>query len=91
VLSFSSPSSHLSFALQRELNVLLRRLLRLLDEAVHEDHVTITHTENHPRNPVAIEIASHFPQAMPKWSTMWTPDWPAEFYLLNVLAYRPAI
>jgi hypothetical protein len=37
---------------------LLRRLLRLLDEAVQKDHVTITHAEDHPRNPVAIEIAS---------------------------------
>lgn len=53
--------------------------------------MTITHAEDHPRNPVAIEIAPHFPQTMPKWSTMWTPDWPAKFYLLDILPDRAAV
>ena len=52
---------------------------------------TITHAEDHPRNPVAVEIASHFPQAMPKRSTMWASDWPTRLDLLDITSYRPAI
>src|SRR5436190_1173838 len=91
VPSFSSSSRHLSFALQRELDVLLRRLLCLLDEAVQKDHMAIAHAEHHPRGPVAIKVASYLPQAVSKRSTMRTPDWPAKLYLLNVLPYRLAV
>src|SRR5258705_3282089 len=87
----SSPSRHLSFALQRELDVLLRRLLCLLDEAVQQDHMAIAHAEDHPRDPVAIKVASYFPQAVPKRSTMRTPDWPAKLNLLNVLPHCLAV
>src|SRR5260370_38751076 len=74
----SSPSRHLSFALQRELDVLLRRLLCLLDEAVQQqDHMAIAHAEDHPRDPLAIKVASYFRQPVPNRSTMRTPDWPA--------------
>jgi hypothetical protein len=37
---------------------------------VQKDHMAIAHTEDHPRNPVAIKIASYLPQAVPKRSTM---------------------
>src|SRR5947208_4327091 len=87
----SSPSRHLSFALQRELDVLLRRLLCLLDEAVQKDHMAVAHAEDHPRDPVAIKVASYLPQAVSKRSTMRTPDWPATLYLLNLLPYRLAV
>src|SRR6266516_1631795 len=91
VLSSSSPSRHLSFALQRELDVLLRRLLCLLDEAVQKDHMAIAHAKDHPRDPVAIKVTSYLPQAVSKRSTMRTPDWPAKLDLLNVLPYRLAV
>jgi hypothetical protein len=46
---------------QREFNVLLGRLLRLLDEAMQKDHVTVAHAENHARYPVAVEITPYLP------------------------------
>jgi len=53
--------------------------------------MAIAHAEDHPRNPVAIKIASYLPQALPKRSTMRTPDWPAKLNFLNVLPYRLAV
>ena len=53
--------------------------------------MAIAHAEDHPRNPVAIKIASYLPQAVPKRSTMRTPDWPAKLNFLNVLPYRLAV
>src|SRR5258705_12281357 len=70
----SSPSRHLSFALQRELDVLLRRLLCLLDEAVQQDHMAIAHAEDHPRDPVAIKVASYFPQADARLASQTQPS-----------------
>src|SRR6266550_2257121 len=66
-------------------------LLCLLDEAVQKDHMAFAHAEDHPRNPVAIKIASYLPQVVPKRSTMRTPDWPAKLNFLNVLPYRLAV
>src|SRR5260370_38899741 len=80
----SSPSRHLSFALQRELDVLLRRLLCLLDEAVQQDHMAIAHAEDNTRDPVAIKVASYFPQAVPKRRTMRTPDRQTKLNVLKV-------
>src|SRR3977135_1733485 len=91
VLSASSPLCHLSFAFQRKVDLLLRRLLCLLDEAVQKDHVAIAHAEDHPRNPVAIKIASYLPQAVPKRSTVRPPYWPAKLNVLKVLPYRRAV
>jgi hypothetical protein len=75
----------------RKFDVLLRRLLCLLLKAMQKNHVTIAHAEDYARDPTVIEIAAHFPQAMPKRSTMWTPNWPAEFDFLDVLPYRVAV
>src|ERR1700736_3008501 len=90
-LSVSWPSRHLSFAFQGKVNVRLRRLLRLLDEAVQQDHGAAAHAENHPRDPVAVERGAHLPQALAEGCAMRSPNRPSEFDLLNILADRVAV
>jgi hypothetical protein len=58
---------------------------------MQENHVALAHAKDYPRNPIAIEVAPYFPQAMPEWSTMWTPGWPAKFDFLGVLPNRAAV
>src|ERR1700730_16435257 len=83
-----SPSRHLSFAFQGKVDVRLRRLLRLLDEAVQQDHAPVTHAENHPRDPIAVKHGAHLPQTLAERRAMRSSERPAEFDLLNILADR---
>src|ERR1700731_2242454 len=53
--------------------------------------MAVTHAEDPPGNPVPFEVGPFLPQAVPQRSAMWTPDRPAKFYLLNILADRTAI
>ncbi len=55
---------HLLHTLERESQVLRRRLLRLLDKAVQQHHAFPRHAENHPPDLSISQIAPHFPQAV---------------------------
>jgi hypothetical protein len=43
---------------------LQRAFLRLLDEAVKNQHFALLHAEQHARDPVARKLASHLPQGI---------------------------
>jgi hypothetical protein len=51
-------------ALARERQILIGRLLALLNKTVKNQKLALTETEQHPRDAVAPEIASHFPKAV---------------------------
>jgi hypothetical protein len=69
----------------------MRHCLRFLYEPMQQDHVAGTDAENHPCNPVSVEIAAHLPQSVHKWRTMRPTNGPSELDLLNIFADRAAI
>jgi hypothetical protein len=57
----------------------LRRLLRLLDEAVKKDHVAIRDAKDYPRYSVAGERTAYFPKAAARGPAQRHSDRPSEF------------
>src|ERR1039458_7712795 len=63
-------SEHLLHTLERESQVLGRRLLRFLDKAVQQHHAFPRHAENHPPDLSISQVAPHFPQAVAEIATI---------------------
>src|SRR5262249_20654902 len=69
----------------------LWRLLRLLLEAVQEDHFAALDAEDDAPDAPAGQAAAHFPQPVPERAAIGHADRPAEFHLLNVVANDASI
>src|ERR1022692_4889158 len=84
-------SEHLLHTLERESQVLGRRLLRFLDEAVQQHHAFPRHAENHPPDLSISQVAAYLPQTATETATVGHAERPTEFDLLNVPADQLAI
>ncbi len=58
---------------------------------MQKNHMGVAHAENHPRNPVAVEAAAHFPKAIAKGSAVWTAKRPTKLDFLNVFSNRVSV
>ena len=71
----------------RQVQILVRRLPRFLDESVEQDHMAfLVDIEKYACDSVLGQARPHFVDALAQWSTNGHPDWPAELSRLNVVA-----
>ena len=76
----------LALVAPRQLQVLLWRLLRFLDETVEQDHSALfVDVEEHPCNSVLRQARSHFIHAIAQWLANGHADGPAELYGFDIL------
>jgi len=76
----------------RQIQILVRCLLCLLDESMQQDHpAQLVDIEKHPRDSVLSQVRSHFKDAVSQWPASRHPDGPAELHCLDVLPDALAI
>jgi hypothetical protein len=77
----------LALVAPRQLQILVRSLLCLLDESMQQDHpALLVDVEEHPRYSVLGQARPHLVDAIAYRSANGHADWPAELDGLNVLA-----
>jgi hypothetical protein len=76
---------------ERQIQVRLFDLLRFLDKPVQQNHFSINNRKYYSGDAIACEIAAYLPKTMRKRSTVRPANWPSEFDLLNILAYRTPV
>src|SRR5258706_15849498 len=74
---------NLLLALDSQIQMILRGLLSLLDEAVQQNHLAVVDAEDHSGNALR-DRAPHFPETIAKWSAYRQPNRPAQLDLHNV-------
>ena len=77
----------LAFVTPCQFQSLVRRLLRLLDESVQQDHPAFPiDVKKYARNSVLHQARPHFIDAVTQWSANGHSDRPAELHRLDILA-----
>jgi len=70
----------------RQVQILVRRLLRFLDESVEQDHsALLVDVKENSRDSVLSQARPHFVDAVAQWPTNGHPDWPAKLHCFDVL------
>ena len=77
-----------SHALDRQLEIGFRRLLRLLDEAMKQDHLAFVIAEQNAGNPIPREACPHFlkPLMALHATAKGHPDRPSELRRSNIVS-----
>ena len=82
----------LGFVAPRQFEVIVRRFLRLLDEAVQQDHaVFLVDVEKNPGDAIVSQVGPYFIDAAAQWPADGHSNRPAELYCFDVLADPPSI
>jgi len=77
----------LALVAPRQVQILVRSLLRLLDESVEQDHpASFVDIEKHSCDSVLGQARPHFIDAIAKWFANRHPDGPAELHCLDILS-----
>src|SRR5262249_45959588 len=80
-----SSSCDLLLPLQRETEVALGCLLRLLDECVKQDHPAFVDAKQHAADTALGDVAADFPQSVAEGTAQRHADRPVELDVLDVL------
>src|SRR6185437_6104257 len=88
---FSSSSLHSLHALQGEIDLLLRCLLRLFDEAMQQHHAAAAHAEDDSRDSALHERTSHLPKSTARRTDKGQTQRPGELDILDVFADEPPV
>src|SRR4051794_38780493 len=83
---FFSWSCDFSFSFQREVQITLRGLLRLLDEAMQQDHPALIDAKQHASDAALRQAAPDFPKARAQRPHQRHADRPGKLHVLDVLA-----
>jgi len=71
----------------RQVQILVRRLLRFLEESVKQDHAALfVDVKKDSRDSVLSQVRPHFIDAVSQWFTNGHPNRPAELHRLDILA-----
>src|SRR5579863_1637135 len=90
----SSAESSFVFTLvpARQLQIIQRRLLRFLDEAMQQNHSPLRiNVEQYPRDAILREMRPYFADAATEGSAYRHPDRPSKFDCLDILTDEPTI
>lgn len=74
----------LLFIIASKFQILIWRLLCLLDEAVQENHPVVAEVEQDTRNAVVREICTYFVNSFSQWPANWHTNRPAKFNGLDI-------
>lgn len=73
------------FVASRQIQILVRRLARFLDESVEEDHPALpVNIEKHPRDAVLRQVGPHLEETIAQGLANRHPEGPAEFHRLDI-------
>ena len=82
---------HFLHAFESQPHIFGRRLPRLFDEAVKQQHASTDNAKDYPAYPSVCQIAAHFPKPVSKAAAIRHPDGPAKLHLLDIAAGNLAI
>jgi hypothetical protein len=75
------------FIPSREFQILIRRLSRLLDESMQQNHSTLrVYVKKNPGDAVLAEACADFVDGVAQWPACGHPDGPAELHSFNVFS-----
>jgi hypothetical protein len=81
------PSIVLRLVFSRYGQIGIGRLTAFLFEAMQQYHATIfVNIEQHPYDPILIQIRSHLEKALSHWAAYWHADWPSKLNRFDVFA-----
>jgi hypothetical protein len=71
---------------ERQVQIVVRRLLRFLNESVQQDHSALfVDVKKDPRDSVLSQVRPHFIDTVSQWLANGHPNGPAEFHRFDVL------